>query len=357
MQPKGMCRKRSVVVTVFVGIVLFIPCSAAGQEQVTGKPGEIFQYEKNEPGITPESARAIERGLRFLADRQQEDGSWKGSYGRNTGVASYATLSFMSVGDLPQGGNYARQVARGIDYVMSQAQSTGLIVNPSDTSNGPMYEHALSTLLLAEALGEYHRPALADTLKRAVDLIVRTQNKEGGWRYEPVPGEADISVTVMQLVALRAARNAGLAVPATTINAAVKYVKSCASPGGGFLYQPGVGEPGYARTAAGVCSLLIVGEYKTAEVKNGIRYLQENKSPEIRGDLHLLYGLHYAAKAMYLYPDRRQWAQWYPPIRQELLAMQKEDGHFDGEAGPIYGTAVSVLILTVPHHYMPIYQH
>jgi len=117
-----------------------------------------------------------------------------------------------------------------------------------------MYEHALATLLLAEALGEYERPGLQDALRRAVDLIVRAQNEEGGWRYEPVPRDADITVTVTQLVALRAAGQAGIAVPKRTIDAAVRYVKRCAAPGGGFLYQIGVGEPAYARSAAGTCA-------------------------------------------------------------------------------------------------------
>jgi hypothetical protein len=60
---------------------------------------------------------------------------------------------------------------------------------------------------------------------------------------------------------------------------------------------------------------------------------------------------------MHLTPDRRQWRLWFPPIRDELLAGQQPDGHWDGVAGPIYGTAMSVLILSVPYCYLPVYQH
>ena len=39
------------------------------------------------------------------------------------------------------------------------------------------------------------------------------QNFQGGWRYEPAPTGADISVTIMQVMALRGAKDSGLHVP------------------------------------------------------------------------------------------------------------------------------------------------
>ena len=98
----------------------------------------------------------------------------------------------------------------------------------------------------------YYPPGggVLDKLQRATDLIISSQNDEGGWRYQPRPQDADVSVTVMQLVALRAAKNAGIRVPKRTFDLAIQYVKSCAMPNGGFLYQPGIGEDGYARSAA-----------------------------------------------------------------------------------------------------------
>ena len=60
------------------------------------------------------------------------------------------------------------------------------------------------------------------TLKKAIDLIVKTQNHEGGWRYEPAPTGADISVTIMQVMALRGAKDSGLHVPDETIRRAIE---------------------------------------------------------------------------------------------------------------------------------------
>ena len=307
--------------------------------------------------LTPQVRGAIERGLDYLVSRQTPDGAFRELNGGNTGVVSLAILGFLSTGAVPQRGPRGDPVARGIGFVLSQAQPSGLICNPQDTTRGTMYEHALGTLLLAESCGQYRKSGLEDALRRAVRLIVTCQNREGGWRYEPRPADADISVTVMQLVALRAAKNAGIAVPQEFFTAGIRYVKSCATPEGGFLYQPGVGGPGYARTAAGVCSLLTSGDYNSPEVVNGIRYLQEHKTRDRRDSAYRLYGFYYAAQVMHLAPDPRQWDEWFPVIRDELLADQQSDGHWEGEAGPIYGTAMSVLTLSVPYRYLPIYQH
>ncbi len=308
--------------------------------------------------VTPETRRAIDRGLEFLAAQQDADGSWQGAMGKNTGVASFAVLSYLATGAVPGRGVRGRIVCRGVDFVLTHAQWNGLISNGAQTSgNGPMYEHAMSTLMLAEVWGAYERPGLRDALERAVQLIVSSQNDQGGWRYEPRPADADVSVTVMQLVALRAAKNAGIEVPRRVFDGAVRYVRSCAKPSGGFLYQPGIGEEGYARTAAGVCSLLVGGDHASAEVLNGLRYLQERKARARRGDDHLHYALYYAAQAMYQAPDPRYFAEWYAVAREELIGLQEPDGHWEGEAGPIYGTAFSVLALSVPYRYLPVYQH
>ena len=67
-------------------------------------------------------------------------------------------------------------------------------------------------------------------------LIVGSQNKEGGWRYLPKVGDADLSVTVTQLMALAAARDAGVDVPKETIDRAIDYVKKSQNGDGGFRY-------------------------------------------------------------------------------------------------------------------------
>ena len=75
-------------------------------------------------------------------------------------------------------------------------------------------------------------------------------------------------MTGWQLLALRAAQDAGLAVPKKNIEQAVLYVKRCAHPSGGFSYMPGT-EPNIARTGTGVLSLEICGDFRSPEALRG----------------------------------------------------------------------------------------
>ena len=80
-------------------------------------------------------------------------------------------------------------------------------------------------------------------------IIVNSQNKDGGWRYQPVRADADISVTVCEIMALRAARNAGLFVPNETIDRSIDYVKRSQNADGGFMYMIQGGESAFPRSA------------------------------------------------------------------------------------------------------------
>ncbi len=328
----------------------------AGTLCVRAEPRGPADLTAEQLGMTPAARQAIGRGLDYLVRQQREDGSFRGSRGANTGIVSFAVLSFLATGEMPQRGPRGERIARSVAFVLDQAQPSGLIANPEDTSNGPMYEHAMSVTMLAELAGDYEHPRLMGTLHRGVELIVRAQNQTGGWRYHPGSKDSDVSVTVMQVVALRAARDAGITVPRRTIDAALAYIRRCATPGGGFLYQPGRGEPAYSRTAAGVCALLVCGQWAAPETLRGVRYLQERKSPPQRGPIYPFYGLYYASHAMHLAPDPAEWQAWFPPIRDELVASQTPDGHWDGEAGPLYGTQMAILTLSVPLRQLPVYQ-
>ena len=117
------------------------------------------------------------------------------------------------------------------------------------------------------------RPELREKLSKAVRLIVNSQNREGGWRYLPQRADADISVTVCQVMALRAARNAGINVPRDTIDRSIEYVKRCQNPDGGFMYTLQGGESAFARSAAALVALYSAGIYEGPVINKGLTYL------------------------------------------------------------------------------------
>lgn len=315
--------------------------------------------------MTPALDAAVERGLAHLAGLQNPDGSWdSGRFGKNVAITALAGLALMADGNMPGRGPYGEAVERGLDFVLSTASENGLLA--SDAANGPMYGHGFATLFLGEAYGTTQgggdtarAQRVHETLVRAVRLIERTQNAEGGWRYNPVPYDADVSVTICQIMALRSARNAGLEVSSEVIDKAVAYVRRCQNPDGGFKYQADSGASAWPRSAAGVASLYYAGIYEGDDIQRGLRYLQTHALPGAGAGLaraHYFYGQYYAVQAMYL-AGGGHWGQWWPAVREELVQAQGEDGSWtDRSVGDTYGTAMALIILQMPKRYLPIFQ-
>ena len=216
---------------------------------MSSRPNQVIGNE-----ITSAQRATVEKGLVFLATRQRRDGSFAG-YGAqgHAGITALAGLAFMSAGNLPGRGQYGQNVQKCLDFVMASCQESGLIT--SDTTSGPMYGHGFATLFLGEIYGMTKDEDVKERLQKAVKLMQRAQSREGGWRYQPIPADADISVTVAQIMGLRAARDAGIKVEKSVIDAAITYVRNCQNPDGGFSYTAHGSGSGFARSAAGVASL------------------------------------------------------------------------------------------------------
>ncbi|HWE03538.1 MAG TPA: prenyltransferase/squalene oxidase repeat-containing protein [Tepidisphaeraceae bacterium] len=312
--------------------------------------------------ITPAQQECVTRGLGWLADQQAEDGGYGGSPysgqdSHHSGITALAGLAFMQSGSLPGRGKHGKQVQRCLDFVLESCQESGLIA--SDSSHGPMYGHGFATLFLGEIYGMTGDEQVKEKLIKAVHLIERTQNSEGGWRYMPVPYDADISVTICQIMALRAARDAGVKVEKSVIDQAVKYVRSCQNPDGGFCYQAdmhGAGS-GYARSAAGVAALYYAGVFQGDDLERGLHYLARYTpgSGEQAAEGMYFYGNYYAVQAMFL-AGGSYWKEFYPAIRDQLIERQdKAAGNWNGEAGDAYATSMALIILQMPNRYLPVY--
>jgi hypothetical protein len=342
--------------------------------------------------ITAPTQEAIDAGLAFLARKQTPSGSFgtAGNYQNNVAITSLAGLAMMAGGNQPSRGKYGQVVTKCLKFVLSSAVPHGngawllsSARNRGVFNNWAMYEHGFGTLFLAEAYGMVPNKALKKELRQkldgAVKLIRQAQNTEGGWRYSPEPRDADLSVTICQIMALRAARNAGIDVPKSTVDRCNKYVKACQNDDGGFKYQTQGNNPfgntsGFARSAAGVVALYSAGNYKDKEVKRGLDYLIKNYKP---GNLpqggwpghrgindpshYYFYGHYYASQAMWI-AGGKYWQEWFPAIREELLARRnalRESpmyGSWSDNVSPEYATAMACIILQIPNNYLPILQ-
>ncbi len=309
--------------------------------------------------LTPKAIEAIDKGLTFLAGRQQDDGAFgSGGYSRNVGVCGLAGMAFLSAGSTPGRGPYGAAIEKCIDFLLSNTEESGFINVAGAPSHGPMYGHGFATLFLAETYGMTRRGDMRSKLAKAVDLIVSTQNDEGGWRYQPQRRDADISVTICQVMALRAARNAGLHVPQETISRCVEYVKRSQNTDGGFVYMLSAGgASAFPRSAAGVVALYSAGIYDGPEVTKGLDYLASHlpRGDEFSRETHYFYGHYYAVQAMW-HAGGNYWERWYPAIRDALLKRQSPDGSWSDSICVEYGTSMACIILQMPNNYLPIFQ-
>jgi len=310
--------------------------------------------------VDPATEAVIHGALAWLASQQAVDGSWTQSQGADAepvAMTAYALMAFLSTGNLPADGEYGRNVTSAMNYLVDEVQPDGLL---RDVKAGKyMYSQGIATVALSELYGETRSPLLRQRLVQMVSVIVNAQSPLGGWRYSTTSKDADISVTVLQVAALRAAKNAGLAVPQDTIDRAIAFIGECYNQAtGGFAYQPNR-EPGFARTAAAIYSLQVCGKYDDPLVAKGSDYLfaNDNESQE-----WWPYGCYYAAPAQYMIGGD-VWRRWYGEMKTKLLSsvitvgdLSYWDEKRSRKLGPVYDTAVFVTVLAMPFHYIPLYQ-
>ncbi|MEI8373219.1 MAG: prenyltransferase/squalene oxidase repeat-containing protein [Planctomycetota bacterium] len=296
---------------------------------------------------------AIQRGLQFLKSSQGKDGRWEADDGNTVGFTAFSMIALMLNGHAPNKKQpYGETLTKAVNALLKEpeGQVTGYM-------GSNMYAHGLATLALSEAWGQTDKDdKVQETLKAAVKVILRAQNEAGGWRYDPQPGSADVSVTAMQVVALAAARQAGIFVPDETINRAVRYVNMCHQTSrGGFSYMAGLGDSGFSRTAAATFSLMMLGRHEFKEVKDGVRFLQKEAPEALKNADHYMYGHYYAALVMYQ-AGSQEFKDWYPRIRDIMLSRQAANGSFGSGGRSAYDTATALIILSIPYGYVPAYQ-
>jgi hypothetical protein len=256
-------------------------------------------------------------------------------------------LSILAHGEDPNYGPYSDIVHKAINYILrNQSADTGYI-------GSSMYNHGFSTLALAESYGYVHDDRIGPALQKAVDLILSSQsrNANNAWRYSPDSPDADTTVSGAQMVALFAARNAGIGVPEDAIRKALRFFADCQMPDGGMGYTTASGPDG-ARTAIGALVFSLAKQQKSAAFKSAVEYLEANPTDE--GGYHQYY-LYYAAQAFFRVSPQA-FDAWNAQNVKSLAATQLDDGSWSSGLGPAFSTAASLLSLALNYRLLPIYE-
>ncbi|HOW72477.1 MAG TPA: terpene cyclase/mutase family protein [Phycisphaerae bacterium] len=318
------------------------------------------------PLVTPETQKAIDRGLEYLARTQSREGSWRdqGSMGQfPVAMTALAAMALLANGNTPTEGKYAVQVNSATKFLLRCQDQDGLISRVEEESRS-MYGHGFSMLFLGQVYGmeasTETRDRISQVLRNAVTLTSRSQSTLGGWLYTPDSRSDEGSVTITQLQGLRSVRNAGLAVPKKTIDKALGYLEKSWLPDGGITYR--ADRLGGARppiTAAAVACWYNAGQYENAMAKKSLAFVKQSigRGGQRGGSWgHYYYAHLYMAQVMWL-SGEADWQWYFPSMRDWLLAAQGPDGSWDGDyVGKVYGTSIALIILQMPYGYLPILQ-
>jgi hypothetical protein len=341
--------------------------------------------------IEPKYRGAINKGLEYLARTQHRDGHWEANGGAYpVTMTSMAGLALLLEGSTIREGKYAYRIRKAVDWLLERVQRNGLIGNPHVTAEGGryMYGHGFALLFLSQIYGEEEdldrRKKLEAVLTKAVEFTGRAQSTLGGWYYTSAADGHDQdegSVTVTQLQALRAARNAGIVVPKGIIDKAVKYLRDSTTQRGGVIYslsqQGGRGAYGGERpalTAAAVACAFSAGDYNSEYAKKWIKYCQTAIPIDQTGRDHIghwEYTHFYYAQVLYmlgdngyakLFPDSKPenqltWSKYRKVTFDFLVSRQGSDGGWSAShIGPVYTTACYLVMLQLDNGTLPIIQ-
>ena len=204
--------------------------------EVAARARELVRDLSHVPG-------AVQADLIWLATHQQEDGSWGGGHDDYAaGLTGWAVLAFLAAGVTPashertEGLFFGETVRKGLRYLLTKQSPEGCLA----PRNGSKYilSHAAATLALCEAsrLADGRHKVAA---KKAVDFLLAAQNPGKGWRYSLRCGDNDTHITLIAVLALKAAEHAGLAVPASAYDGAKAWLEEVADDEGrtGYTYK------------------------------------------------------------------------------------------------------------------------
>lgn len=357
------------------------------------------------------SSDSVRRGLAWLVRTQHENGGWSqgeesltmgqgmGNLRDKPNVADtcMATLALMRAGSTPSSGEYARPIRRGIDFIMTEVESsdreslyvTGVRGTRVQSKLGPYIDTFLTGLVLAEVKGKINDEAgnrrLIATLDKVMDKIERNQRQDGTWSGD---GWAPVLSQAMAAKAVNRAAQAGARVSEATRTKTEAYArkqfdkKSGSFEGGGSagvdLYasagnlgamqdsddtnrgkerdlqkrlQNARNEP-ERKDARDALARIEENRKDLAQAKSAVvqkltneRFVQgfgSNGGEEFLSYMNI--GESLAAQG------GEEWQRWYRSISENLNRIQNQDGTWTGHhciTGRTFCTSAALLVLTV----------
>ena len=156
-------RRHVIVAVSFAALVAFPQRGTLGQD---GAGDGVIEASTNLSEALPASQWAqvessVDRGLRWLANVQADDGRFPSDEIAQPAITSLAIMAFLSRGHLPDQGPYGENISRAIDFVLSTQRRRGYfslrpVIPPSQhltPAQTVVYNHSIAGLMLGEVYG------------------------------------------------------------------------------------------------------------------------------------------------------------------------------------------------------------
>ena len=328
-------------------------------------------------GGSSRTESAVEEALDWLAASQSKNGRWDvddfegaeecGGRGNqadaDVGITGFTLLAFLGAGYTHIGGKHQDTVKKAIDWLVAGIGPDGDL-----RRGGQMYDQAMATTALCEAISLTGDTRLKPVAERAVQFILDAQNPGAAWRYHP-RDDNDTSVTGWQILALKSAELAGITVPPQHYHWTELWLDEVRSgeEGGLYLYRAGHAVTPVMTAEGWFCQLFMGEQSKTRGQQESNAYVMQHLpvwSREVPGAINFYYW-YYATLALHL-SGSESFGVWNDALTTALLQGRVTEGpaagtwdpasHIGIRGGRIYSTAVATLCLEVYYRFLPFYK-
>lgn len=333
--------------------------------------------------LQKEVARAQDRGLAWLLEQQEENGSWR----HHPAITALAVTSALKSGK-PLSEEQQAAVDRGLKFILANVKPDGAIYGGGETDKYPNY----STAICAMALVESNNPKYNDVIRNARRFLIGSQFDESegiqpgdpsyggigyGRRERPDLSNTSWALEALHLIETRSkellpdsAKPDGLKLHWSR---AVKFLERCQNlPShndqpwaknatdrdlGGFIYMPGFSFANEGETVGEKTPLRSYGSMSYAGLKSYIYADLKKDDPRVVAALNWLkrnytldenpglgsqgvyYYYHTFAKALTAYGEPTltdadgKSHDWREEFMAKLVSLQQNDGFWVNQNG------------------------
>lgn len=290
---------------------------------------------------------AVIRGLRWLQQSQNKDGSWGTGTDDLDATTGIAVLAFLGHGETPASSEFGKTVEQGMKYLLTSMMATN---RPVLSGQPPAL--AISTWAVCESYSSTRIFALLPAVEKGLAVIQKGQKQSGLWdgNFSPDKGGDDVDVSVWQVLALKSGLMMG----------SHEELRESLGKALGAMKTTLETKPKLGSVLGAVFCLQLCGEGQSPVCQGALSDLAtltpDWKAPSCSDPIFRWY----LATQAFFYKGGEQWKRWnllFAPqlIEHQIISQVVQDksvGYWDspgsGERyGRVYTTALSIMNLEV----------